>query len=131
MRRYDSATDAFGPTVVPPEYSGPAIALDATGSISSLGLSLYDGNFNYLRRGESPLNRWAHTSTLSPSGADLYHVWQDVGILHTRTSDGGTLGRIRAAGLIDHLRVTSDGRKLIAIDGQGAQQSTVTVFDLP
>ncbi len=130
MLRYDAATDAFGPEVS--GSFGHRISWSANGSRAAMGLSVFDGNFNHLLEAEPPLTGRAHSSALSPNGAELYHSWNYLGIMATRTSDGATIGRIRASmPIVEFLRVSPDGRHLLAAWGDGAQFSHLTVYDLP
>ena len=117
LQRYDVTSDAFGPTHVPQSLYGP-LRVDGNGSLVTLGLDVFDGNLQFLRRVASIYGGEAVPgAALSRDGAYLYHALGYRGVGRTRTSDGGVVDRstvpFSASG---YLRMSPDGNTLVIVD---------------
>jgi len=117
LLRYDMASGGFTPIHSTPSGYGP-LRVDATGNRVTLGLDVFDGNLDFLRRVAGIYGGEAIPgAALSRDGNYLYQALGYRGVGRARTSDGTVVDRFRipfsASGF---LKVSPDGNWLIVID---------------
>jgi hypothetical protein len=115
--RYDVALGTFSPIRSTQSVYGP-LRVDATGSRITLGLDVFDGNLDFLRRVAGIYGGEAIPgSALSRDGNYLYQALGYGGVGRARTSDGTVLDRVRipfsASGA---LKLSPDGNTLVVWD---------------
>lgn len=117
LQRYDVALDAVSPVHAPQSVYGP-LRVDGAGGRVTLGLDVFDGSLDFLRRVTSIYGGEAVPgSALSVDGAFLYQALGYRGVGRARTSDGTVVDRVRipfaASG---YLRISPDGNTLVVVD---------------
>lgn len=113
FQRYDVATDHFGERKSVSGYVTPV--LDATGTRVAVGVDVYDGSLQFLRRITTPLSPSYGTmhTVLSGDGNVLYQLFARPGVVRSRVSDGAILDRIIDQFRGDELRISDDGTLLV------------------
>ncbi|HET7553298.1 MAG TPA: hypothetical protein VFK04_18535 [Gemmatimonadaceae bacterium] len=113
FQRYDVATDHFGERKSVSGYVTPV--LDATGTRVAVGVDVYDGSLQFLRRISTPLSPSYGTmhTVLSGDGNVLYQLFARPGVVRSRVSDGAILDRIIDQFRGDELRISDDGTLLV------------------
>lgn len=128
FQRYDVATDHFGERKSASSYVPPV--LDATGTRVAVGLDVYDGSLQFLRRISSPLPQSGAviSTVLSAEGDVLYQLFARPGVVRSRVSDGAILDRVSNGIRVDQIRVSDDGTMLVTFprfDGLTGGVSTI------
>jgi hypothetical protein len=117
FQRYDVMNDQFGPVRTPRSLYGP-LRLDDHGATVALGLDVYDGSLDFVRRVASVYGGEAVPgSALSKDGAYLHQALGYRGVARTRTSDGAVIDRVVVPfAASSYLRISPDGNTLIVMD---------------
>ncbi len=123
MQRYDAATDAFGPHLSARSPWAPSV--DGTGQRINVGLDIYDGSLQFLRRVRSAVGDGVPARALSVDGAYLYQGIR--GMVRARVSDGLLQDRSPAPFVPDLIRVSADGTLLAMMNGVSGR---ICVMDL-
>ena len=117
FQRYDVMNDQFGPVRTPRSLYGP-LRLDDHGATVALGLDVYDGSLDFVRRVASVYGGEAVPgSALSKDGAYLYQALGNRGVARTRTSDGAVIDRVVVPfAASSYLRISPNGNTLVVMD---------------
>src|SRR6266550_73724 len=128
FQAYNAASDAFGARGSA-SLRGWLPAVDGTGRYVAMGLDIYDGALQLLRRVHSPAVGGVAISALSMDGAYLYQglVW---GIVRSRVSDGALLDRSPNPIGVNLLRLSPDGAALVIVESLYGPTSRIAIMDL-
>ena len=130
LQRYDVALGTFSPIRSTQSVYGP-LRVDATASRITLGLDVFDGQLDFLRRVAGIYGGEAIPgSALSRDGNYLYQALGYRGVGRARTSDGAVVDRIAipfsASGF---LKISPSGNLLVVFDSFIGNAS-ISVIDL-
>ncbi len=130
LQRYDVPANALTPVHTPRTFYGP-LRVDGTGARVTLGLDVYDGNLDFLRRVASLYGGDAMPgSALSKDGALLYHALGFRGVGRTRTGDGAAVDRLSTPfAASGYLRFSPDGNTLVVVNSFGGA-TKIALMDL-
>ena len=128
FQRYDAIPDTFSPQRQP-RHSG-LLSLNAGGSITAMGTSLYDASMQFVRAVQTPGGGPSANTLLSVDGEFLFLPDWRLGIVRSRVSDGGLADRTPIAIRPNHIRVSPDGTMLVVIERQIIGSSRISTIDL-
>ena len=113
IQRYDTAADQFGPCVRP-RTLGAVSSVDATGARFAIGPDVYDAAWRQVNRVEVFPAGTGWGSALTPDGREIFLPYAG-GIVRASTTDGRILDRQTSTIRPSRVRVTADGRYVVAV----------------
>lgn len=128
FQRYDAITDTFSPQRQP-RHSG-WLSLNAGGSITAMGTSIYDASMQFVRAVQTPGGGGSENTLLSVDGEFLYLQDWGRGIVRSRVSDGRVVDRTPSPVRPNDIRVSPDGTMLVVIERQIIGASRISTIDL-
>jgi hypothetical protein len=128
LQRYDAITDEYGPIrSVPPMWFEVRPSIDARGERILFGSDVFDRSLQPVSRlFRLPGGASSGSAVISPSGEFVYESTYTDGIVRYRASDGAILDRTPNPFRPGLIRVTSDGRWILALGGNG----NISVIDM-
>lgn len=128
MQIYRTATDQFGPLVMPPNNGGE-FWFSADGQVIVEGVAILDQGLQQVAAVRDLNFGGGFPSLLTPDGLRLFYLTSG-GVVQTRLSDGQVVDRFTAAAEIRDLRVTDDGQWAVYRTREGGPSGEVGIIDL-
>jgi hypothetical protein len=131
IQRYEASTDAFGaPRSITPRAGTPS--LNGPGTRFVVGLNVFDESVELIRRVDSrtpTAGNFTPPSILTPDGEHVYHLYGTLGMIRSRTSDGGMVDRTPLP-FMEELRISPSGAILVLVHSDAKETSEIAVVHL-
>jgi hypothetical protein len=130
LQYYNVAADTFSPCTQP-TVKGWRPTVDGTGSLTAIGLDVYDSALRLLPKAGTPIIVGGVPLTaLSADGASLFVNHWGLGVVRVRSSDNRVLDRTENPIKPTMLRVSPDGARLITLESNYGVSTNISVIDL-